>query len=122
MDKSGGWRIPMRSTSGDAASGTRLRELLISDPRYRRMWRRRVARDHAELSQSAVAKVIEEYLWDSGERSENLAHLARQLKDRVSRALNGEVLSAETLGWFIAAFQMDSGDEDRLWEILQERE
>jgi hypothetical protein len=79
------------------------------------MWRRRVGRDHAELSQSAVAKVIEQYLWDSGERSDHITQLARQLKDRVSRALNGEALSAETLGWFIAAFQMDKEDEDRLW-------
>jgi hypothetical protein len=82
---------------------------------------KRVARDYTGLSQAAVAKVIEEYLWDSGERSENTTGLARQLKDRVSRALNGEGLSTETLGWFIAAFDMDKGDENHLWAALGER-
>jgi hypothetical protein len=105
-----------------AATGALLRELLASDPRYRRLWRQRVARDRTDLSQAAVAKVVEEYLWDSGERSENLTCLARQLKDRVSRALNGEALSAETLKWFIAAFYMDEGDENRLWDTFTGRE
>jgi hypothetical protein len=112
----------MRPTGRTPATGALLRELLVSDPRYRRLWRRRVARDRTGLSQSAVAKVIEEYLWDSGERSDTLSQLARQLKDRVSRALNGEALSAETLGWFVAAFHMDEGDESRLWEALAGRE
>jgi hypothetical protein len=101
-----------------AATGALLKELLESDPRYRRQWRRRVDRDHARISQAAVAKVIEEYLWDSGERSENMTSLARQLKDRVSRAFKGEALSAETLGWFIAAFQMDEGDGNLLWAMF----
>jgi hypothetical protein len=101
-----------------AATGALLRELLVSDPHYRRLWRQRVERDRAELSQAAVAKVIEEYLWDSGERSENLTGLARQLKDRVSRALNGEALSTETLKWFIAAFRIDEQDEGRLWDVF----
>ena len=108
----------MRPLQRTAATGALLRQLLVSDPRYRRLWRRRVARDRTDLSQSAVAKVIEGYLWDSGERSDEMTHLARQLKDRVSRALNGEALSAETLGWFIAAFRMNEGDESRLWEIF----
>jgi hypothetical protein len=98
-----------------AATGNLLCELLTSDPNYRRLWQRRVTRDHAVLSQAAVAKVLEEYLWDSGERSDSLTELARQLKDRVSRALNGEAISTETLRWFIAAFGMDKGDETLLW-------
>lgn len=98
-----------------AATGSLLRELLTYEPRYRRLWQRRVTRDHADLSQAAVAKVLEEYLWDSGERSDSTTELARQLKDRVSRALNGEVISTETLRWFIAAFDMDEGDEGLLW-------
>src|SRR5689334_21179259 len=83
---------PMKPLTRGAASGALLRELLVADPRYRRLWRRRVARDRTELSQAAVAKVIEEYLWDSGERSEDVTRLARQLKDRVSRAVNGEAI------------------------------
>jgi hypothetical protein len=68
-----------------------------------------------------VAKVMEEYLWDNGERSESITQLARQLKDRISRALNGEALSEETLRWFIGAFEMDEGDESLLWEIFTGR-
>jgi hypothetical protein len=112
-------RLPMPATSPDrtAAVGALLRDLLTFDPRYRQLWHRREARHRSELSQAAVAKVIEEYLWDSGERNETLLYLARQLKDRVSRALRGERLSAETLTWFISAFQMEDGDTNRLWEI-----
>jgi hypothetical protein len=61
---------------------------------------------------------MEEYLWDSGERSETMVRLSRQLKDRVSRALNGDALSTETLKWFIAAFDMDEADESRLWAVF----
>ena len=114
--------MPSKPRDRSAATGALLRDLLSFDPRYRRLWRWRVTRDRSELSQAAVARVIEEYLWDSGERSENLSHLARQMKDRVSRALRGESLSAETLTWFIAAFRMDGGDKDRLWEIYAGRE
>jgi hypothetical protein len=118
----GGREIPVRPLARTAASGALLQELLVSDPHYRRLWRRHVVRNHAVLNQAAVAKVIEEYLWDSGERSENITWLARQLKDRVSRALNGEALSVETLMWFIAAFHMDEGDESRLWNVFEGRE
>ena len=114
--------LPMSTLGRVAATGEFLRELLVSEPRYRRLWRKRVARDYTGLSQAAVAKVIEEYLWDSGERSENTTGLARQLKDRVSRALNGEALSTETLGWFIAAFDMDKGDENHLWATFGGKE
>jgi hypothetical protein len=112
----------MGPTEKVAATGALLKELLESDPRYRRQWSRRVGRNHAQVSQAAVAKVIEEYLWDSGERSESVTSLARQLKDRVYRAFKGEALSTETLGWFIAAFQMDEGDENLLWAIFTEGE
>lgn len=105
----------MEHSANVAAVGALLRQLLSSDPRYRVLWRKRVARARTGLSQAAVAKVLEEYLWDSGERSEDAMQLARQIKDRVARALNGEVLSAETLRWFIEAFCIDEPDEARLW-------
>ncbi|MGW3769047.1 hypothetical protein [Actinomadura verrucosospora] len=107
---------------GHAASGARLlRELLVSDPHYRRLWRRYVTRESADLNQAAVAKVIQEYLWESGIRSDTSTKLARQLKDRISRALNGSALSMETLDWFIAAFDMDERDERRLRDVLAGR-
>jgi hypothetical protein len=109
--------MPLRHLDRTAAAGALLRDLLAFDPRYRRQWCRRETRHQGELNQAAIAKVIEEYLWDSGERDESLLDLARQLKDRVSKALRGERLSAETLAWFISAFQMENADENRLWEI-----
>jgi hypothetical protein len=108
----------MRSHGRAARTGALLQQLLMSKPHYRHQWCRRTTRARVGLSQSAVAKVIEEYLWDSGERSDNLTRLARQLKDRISRALNGEELSAETLKWFICAFGMDEADESRLWSAF----
>ncbi|WP_159079570.1 hypothetical protein [Plantactinospora sp. BC1] len=64
---------------------------------------------------------MELYLWDSGERSESATSLARQLKDRISRALNGLSLSAQTLQWIIDAFGMDQNDQERLWEVFSGR-
>lgn len=113
--------MPSKTPDRTAATGALLRDLLTLDHRYRRLWHRREARHRSELSQAAVAKVIEEYLWDSGERDEHLLHLARQLKDRVSRALRGERLTAETLSWFASAFEMDDGDKNRLWAIYSGR-
>ena len=111
-----------KPSRGAEVAGALLRDLLASDPRYRRLWRRRVARDHRDdVSQSAVAKVIEEHLWDSGERSEDMANLARQLKDRISRAFKGDRLSAETLTWFMEAFQMSETDENRLWAAFAQQ-
>ncbi|WP_254238517.1 hypothetical protein [Allokutzneria sp. A3M-2-11 16] len=99
-----------------------LRDLLTHDPRYRRHWRTKAERRRSELSQAAVARVVESYLVDSGERGEFESAVARQLKDRVSRALTGTALSAQTLGWLIAAFNMDENDKDRLFEIFSGQE
>jgi hypothetical protein len=104
------------------ATGALLRDLLTADPRYRRLWRTHVRRAHSDLSQAAVAEVIALHLWDSGERSESATSLARELKDRVSRALSGTALSSQTLAWFIAAFDMDEGDESRLWATFSGKE
>ncbi|GHH63304.1 hypothetical protein GCM10018775_80840 [Streptomyces umbrinus] len=104
-----------RRSRGAPATSKLLRDLLVTDPRYKRLWSARVKRARGEVSQAAIAEVITLYLWESGERSENSTALTRTLKDRVSRALNGIALSSETLGWIIAAFGMDSVDEARLW-------
>ncbi|MEV4506442.1 hypothetical protein [Streptomyces klenkii] len=70
-------------------------------------------RDRGEPNQAAVAKVIDSYVQEIGERDERLSH--RSLKDRVSRALSGVALSSETLRWFIGAFGMNDEDEANLW-------
>jgi hypothetical protein len=97
-----------------------LQALLIQQPAYAIQWQRfqRRSLTREVLSQSAVAQVIAEHLWDSGERSDSETSLPRGLKDRVHRALRGEALSGETLNWFIDAFQMTGEDAARLRDSL----
>lgn len=101
-------------------TGELLQALLIQRPGYADRWQRvqRRSLSGEVLSQSAVARVIAEHLWDSGERSDAETGLPRELKDRVHRALRGETLSGETLNWFIDAFQMTDHDARRLREAL----
>ena len=94
-----------------------LSELLMRRPEYCQRWQRRIQRGAAttSLSRAAVARVIAEYLWDTGERAETCDSLPRGIKDRVGRALDGTVLSAETLRWFVDAFAITDPDATRLW-------
>lgn len=85
-----------------------LRELLERPGKYRAFWETRIARlGKSALNEAAIARVLAEHLWDVGERPDTDVELPRRLRDRVSRALDGSVLSAETLRWFIAAFKID---------------
>ncbi|MEV4677091.1 MULTISPECIES: hypothetical protein [Actinomadura] len=97
------------------AAGDLLHSLLSREP-YRARWepfrRRTAAAD--PVNQAAVAQVLALYLWESGQRPERQTALARLLKDRIHRALSGEVLSGETLTWFIEAFEMNADDAARL--------
>jgi hypothetical protein len=93
-------------STGERA-GRLLRDLLTGTAEYRRMWESRVRRASAqEPSFAAVARVIAEYLWNSGIVAEEDQELDRALKDRVSRALGGGRISAQTMEWFIQAFGM----------------
>ncbi len=100
-------------------TGRHLIELLTHRRRYRSQWERRaVQRTFGAPSQAAVARVVADYLVDSGERSDTYG-LHRQIKDRVARLFGPERVSAETLGWFIAAFGMADDDARRLWELFE---
>ena len=108
-----------RGGANVTATSDMLRDLLITKPTYRRQWLAKVERPRStELNLAAVAKVLTEYLWESGERDDQETTLARGLRDRVRRALNGEKLTAETLTWFVQAFHMDNRDEHRLWRAF----
>jgi hypothetical protein len=91
-----------------------LRHLLRS-PRYVKAWRGHASRPTQDIHQAAVAEVIALHLWDSGAWPETDKDLPRRLKDTVSRALNGKALSAQTLSWFIDAFEMSDDDAAALW-------
>lgn len=108
----------MASTRSEIArTASLLQELLETRTAYRRLWRREVGRDRTDgLSQAAVARVIHRYLIDSGLREE--ADGERQLKDRVNRALTGHTLVAETLDWFIEAFDMNEADANHLRAVF----
>lgn len=97
-----------------------LRSLLTRDGPYRRRWRREVRRVSArDPHQSAVAMVLAQHLWDTGEVSEDDRDLPRRLKDVVARALSGRGISHQTLGWFVAAFALSEDDELALWQQFE---
>ncbi len=97
-----------------------LRALLQEREDYLEGWQsfRYRASGTGALSQAAVAHVIADHLWETGERPDTEISLPRALKDRVHRALQGEVISAETLKWFIDAFRMTPDDASRLRDAL----
>lgn len=85
-----------------------LRHLLIHNDRCRRLWQSRVDRaSRQEINSAAVARLLAEWLWDTGQASETEHELPRRLKDLVSRGLRGEQLSRKTLNTFIGAFDLD---------------
>ncbi|MPV51367.1 MULTISPECIES: hypothetical protein [unclassified Pseudactinotalea] len=67
------------------------------------------------IHQRAVAQVVAEYLWETGQVDDAVTDLPRRLRDRISRALAGTSLSTETLRWFIEAFDMNQIHADSLW-------
>lgn len=96
--------------SGDAqvaAAARRLQELLCDHVQYRSRWERYALQHRgAAVHQGAVAMVLAAHLWDTGQSPETDQALPRRLKDVVSRALGGRVLSARTLLLFADAFAM----------------
>jgi hypothetical protein len=113
--------LPQRGPNVQGACAL-LKILLTDVPNYRRRWRAHSSRTSGLLNQAAVAKVVQSHLWEIGEYSDNAVSVARTLKDRVSRALAGKMLSSETLTWVIDAFDMTQSDRDRLWEIFSGKE
>ncbi len=96
-----------------------LTELLAHTPAYRTRWQHHARRLSGQtVHQGAVAQVLAEHLWDSGEVPDTQTDLPRRLKDTVSRALSGRALPAQTLRLFIDAFGMGDLDAARLWASL----
>jgi hypothetical protein len=104
---------------GPSAAGPYLRDLLLAAP-YRTKWARHAARLTSGANLSAIAQVLADHLWRTGERTEDRP--ARELKDRVSRALNGRVMTPTTLRWFIQAFDIREPECAELWRLLAEPE
>ncbi len=116
---SGGWEVT--ETVTDATNRTTdkaaryLRLLLERDGPYRRIWQQKAARLRATgINYDAVARVLARYKEHHSPEGVD----PRAINDTVRRALNGTVLTAGTLTWFIDAFGMDEVDAHRLRALL----
>lgn len=104
-------------SDGARRAGEHLNRLLAGP--YRHVWLSQAGRlREAEVNRLAVARVVAQHLWETGDRSDRDLQLPTRLRDRVGRALTGEVLTPSTLDWFINAFRMDDMDAARLWTLL----
>lgn len=108
--------LPLPAESGCPRTAAALTEILSTDLRCRRRWLRHTQRlGGRQPNQAGVAWVLALALWDRGEIPESRRSLPRSLKDRVSRALNGRLVSASTLALFVDAFEMTAEQEERLY-------
>ncbi len=101
-------------SSGRQAAAAYLQQLLLTPGGYRRAWERHVVRARpGTINQLAVAEVLAQYV-----RSRELGDIRPlQMKDTVSRALSGRMLSRPALSLFIAAFKFSDHEADRLWRL-----
>jgi len=100
------------------AAAAYLRQLLLNPGRYRQAWEQHVIRARRDsINQLAVAEVLARYLWSSPRSPADAGLLPYQLKDTVSRALSGQVLSRPSLALFIDAFGVSESETDRLWRL-----
>ena len=106
---------------GCPRTATVLTEILLTDLRAGRRWLRHTQRlGGRQPNQAGVAWVLALALWDRGEIPESRRTLPRSLKDRVSRALNGRLVSASTLALFVDAFELTEDQEHRLYTAWSE--
>ena len=116
--RSAGPADPLR---GAGRTADVLRRLLTEDLAYRRRWRAHVVRAvESDPHQGALAHVIAQHLWDSGEVPESETDLPRKLKDVVARALTGRGVSHQSLDWFIRSFEMTAPHQEELWKALEQ--
>ena len=104
--------------NGRGLAAAYLRQLLLKQGAYRRLWEQHVIRERrGEINQLAVAEVLAEHLWSYPRREGDADVMPRQLKDSVSRALSGRLLSRPQLALFIEAFGVSAQEADRLWRL-----
>jgi hypothetical protein len=107
----------MAQAAGRRAASDYLRQLLLKPGSYRQAWEKHVIRArHGSINQLAVAEVLARHVARSGGAHAS-GVLPRQLKDTVSRALSGRLLSRPMLALFIEAFEFTDDEADRLWRL-----
>jgi hypothetical protein len=108
------------AAAGRRAASAYLRELLQRPGGYRRMWEQHVLRTRSgEINQLAVAEVLARRLWSYPRVPGDVDVLPHQLKDTVSRALTGRLLSRSSLSLFIDSFGFSDAEADRLWRLWE---
>jgi len=108
------------AAAGRRAAASYLRELLQRPGLYRRQWEQHVVRARpGEITQLAVAEVLARYLWSYPRVPGDADVLPHQLKDTVSRALSGRLLSRSALSLFIDAFGISDQEADRLQRLWE---
>jgi hypothetical protein len=87
---------------------------------YRRLWEQHVVRARpGEINQLAACEVLARHLWSYPRGPGDADVLPHQLKDTVSRALSGRLLSRSALSLFIDAFGFSDREADRLWRLWE---
>jgi hypothetical protein len=103
---------------GRGVAAAYLRQLLLKQGGYRRLWEQHVVRERpGEINQLAVAEVLARHLWSYPRHGGDSDVMPRQLKDSVSRALSGRLLSRPLLTLFIDAFSFSDSEAERLWRL-----
>lgn len=103
-------------SDGRRAASDYLRQLLLKPGTYRHAWERHVVRTRpGTINQLAVSDVLARHM--SGANGRPAAVAPHQIKDTVSRALSGRLLSKPALELFIAAFGFTADEADRLRKL-----
>lgn len=111
-------RADVARQDGRRAASDYLQQLLLKPGVYRQSWQRYVSRERrGTINQLAVAEVIARHLWSAPRGPGDAEVTPHQLKDTVSRALTGRLLSRPALSLFIAAFGFSEHEAARLWRL-----
>jgi hypothetical protein len=103
---------------GRRAASDYLQQLLLKPGSYRQSWEQYVSRSrHGTINQLAVAEVLARHLASCPRGLSDADITSHRLKDTVSRALSGRLLSRGALSLFIAAFGFSEHEAERLWRL-----
>jgi hypothetical protein len=105
-------------SGGRRAASDYLQQLLLKPGTYRQSWEQYVSRSrNGAINQLAVAEVLARHLSSSPRGLSDVDVTSHRLKDTVSRALSGRLLSRGALALFISAFGFSEHEADRLWRL-----
>lgn len=105
-------------SGGRRAASDYLQQLLLKSGAYRQAWEGYATRERqGTINQLAVAEVLARHLRSVPRTPADAELTPHQLKDTVSRALTGRLLSRSALALFIDAFGLSQHESGRLWRL-----